>query len=65
MLNEALDLAKKTIKEVHMRVNLYQRRAKKRYSNQVNQRNFQMGNLVLRKCGETQKDAREGKLAAN
>lgn len=65
MLKEALDLAEETIKEVHMRAELYKRRAEKRYNNKVKLRSFLKGDLVLRKCGEARKDPREGKLAAN
>ena len=48
MLSEALDLAKETIKEVHIRVKLYQRRSKKRYNSQVKSRNFQDHNWILK-----------------
>ena len=61
MLSEALDLAKETIKEVHIRVKLYQRRSKKRYNSQVKSRNFQVNDLALRKYGQARKDAKEKK----
>lgn len=61
MLSEALNLAKETIKEVHIRVKLYQRRSKKRYNNQVKSRNFQVDDLALRKYGQARKDAKEEK----
>ena len=65
MLKEALNLGKETIKEVHMRVKLFQRRAENRYNSQVKPRNFLVGDLVPRKCGEAQKDPKEGKLTIN
>jgi len=40
MHNEALDLAKETIKKVHMGVELYYRKAEKRYYSRVKLRNF-------------------------
>lgn len=52
MLKEALDLAEETIKEVHMRAELYKRRAEKRYNNKVKLRSFLKGDLVLRKSRE-------------
>lgn len=65
MLSEALDLAKETIKEVHIRVKLYQRRSKKRYNSQVKSRNFQVNDLALRRYGQARKDAKEKKMVAN
>lgn len=65
MLKEALDLAEETIKEVHMRAELQQIKPLRRYDSQVKPRNFLIGDLVLRKCGEARKNPREVKLAAN
>ena len=66
MLYEALDLDEKTIKEVYMRDKLYQRKVVKRYNSWVKPRNFQEGDLVLRKYGEAwKKDNKEEKLATN
>lgn len=65
MLKETLNLDEEAIKEVHMRVELYQRRAEKRYNSWVKLRNFLANNLVVRKCGEAWKDPRVGKLVVH
>lgn len=63
MLSETLNLVVETIKEVYMKDEWYQRRAKKRYNSQVKPRNFQASDLVWRKCEEALKDAKKGKLS--
>lgn len=64
ILKEALELAKETIKEVHLRIELYQT-TKRTYNSWVRPRNFLIGDLTLRKCGKSLKDLGEGMLAAN
>lgn len=65
MPKEALDLAEKIIKEVHLSDKLYKWRAEKRYNSRVKPRSFLKSDLEQRKYGDARKDPRAGKLAAN
>ena len=60
-----LDLVDKARAMVEQRLTRYQNLMSKHYNTKVRHRNFQIGDLVLRKVMGTAKDPSQGKLRPN
>lgn len=65
LLARDLDLLEERREKAAIQLAAYQQQLARAYNKKVNQRDFQVGDLVLRKVVGNKKDPREGKLGPN